>query len=66
MNIGKSLKLALVKRNMKQADLARKLGKSSRWINMLANSPTASSSSIEMLASEFGMKASEFVALGEE
>lgn len=66
MNVGKSLKLALVKRGMTQAALARKLGKSARWINVLANSSGASRATIEMLANELEMKPSEFVALGED
>lgn len=66
MNIGKSIKVALAQRDMKQNQLAERLGKSARWINLLANSRGASTETISMLASAFGMKASEFVALGEE
>lgn len=66
MNIGKSIKVALAQRNMKQNQLAEQLGKSARWINLLANSKNASTETISMLAAAFGMKASEFVALGEE
>lgn len=66
MNIGKSIKVALAQRDMKQNQLADQLGKSARWINLLANSKGASTDTIEMLAKGFGMKASEFVALGEE
>lgn len=66
MNIGKSIKVALAQRNMKQNQLADRLGKSARWINLLANSKGASTETITMLAAAFDMKASEFVALGEE
>ena len=66
MNIGKSIKVALAMRNMKQNQLAAQLRKTPRWINSLANSEGASTATIEMLASAFSMKASEFVALGEE
>lgn len=66
MNIGKSIKVALAQRDMKQNQLAERLGKSPRWINLLANSDGASTATIQMLADAFGMKASEFVALGEE
>lgn len=66
MNIGKSIKIALAMRDMKQNQLAEKLDKTPRWINQLANSGSASTATIEMLAGAFDMKASEFVALGEE
>lgn len=66
MNIGKSLKVALAQRDMKQNQLAAKLKKTPRWINDLANNETASSATIQMLAGAFDMKASDFVALGED
>jgi len=66
MNIGKSIKVALAKHDMKQNQLAERLGRSSSWLNQLANNPEATASTIRLLAGAFGMKASEFVALGEE
>lgn len=66
MNIGNSLKVALVKRGMSQTDLAKKMGVHTQWVNKLANSKSASQGSIIALSVALGMKASEFVALGEE
>lgn len=66
MNIGKSIKVALAKHDMKQHQLAERLGKSPSWVTQLANNQTASVATIQMLAGAFAMKASEFVALGEE
>lgn len=66
MNIGKSIKMALVKADKKQTWLADQLGVSARWVNGLANSVGASSATIERLAAVFDMKPSEFVALGED
>lgn len=66
MNLGKSIKMALAKREMSQKDLAEKMGWSIVWTNTLANKKSARSETIEALATAFGMKTSEFVALGEE
>lgn len=66
MNIGKSIKVALAMRDMKQNQLASKMKVTPRWINGLANTEQASTSTVDKLAKAFGMKASEFIALGEE
>lgn len=66
MNIGKSLKVALVKRDMTQTDLAKKMNVHLQWVNKLANSDSASQASIMGLAEALDMKVSEFIALGED
>lgn len=66
MNIGNSIKVALVKKGMKQTELAVKMGCKPLWISRLANSASASGPTIEQLATAFDMKVSEFVALGED
>lgn len=66
MNVGRSIKVALAKRDMSQRQLAERLKHSERWVNQLANSERANSQTIDMLAGAFDMKASEFVALGED
>lgn len=66
MNIGNSLKVALIKKGISQTQLAKQMGVHTQWINKLANSETASQSTIVSLAVALGMKTSEFVALGEE
>lgn len=65
MNLGKSLKVALAKNAMTQSDLARAQSWSLRTINKLANREGGSVGDINKLSKALGMKASEFVALGE-
>lgn len=66
MNIGNSLKVALIKKGISQTQLAKQMGVHTQWINKLANSETASQGTIVSLAVALDMKTSEFVALGEE
>lgn len=66
MNVGKSIKVALAQRGMTQAELAKRLGVTHTWLSAMANKPRASTASLEALAGQFGMKVSEFVALGED
>lgn len=66
MNVGKSIKMALVKADKKQTWLAKQLGISSRQVNKVANAESASGKTIEKMADVFGMKVSDFLALGED
>lgn len=66
MHIGKSLKMALAKKGMRQQDLAKQLEVTHQYVNQLARSPVSSINAIVMLSEVFGMKVSEFVALGED
>lgn len=66
MNVGNSLKVALVKKGMSQTALAEQMKVHVQWVNKLANSQSASQATIEGLAEALGMKASEFIALGED
>jgi transcriptional regulator with XRE-family HTH domain len=67
MNLAKSLKKALLERNKSQLDLAKDLGISTVHLNRLANNKAQMSPAImERIASQFGMKVSEFVKLGED
>lgn len=66
MNVGKSLKMALAKKEMSQAKLAKIYGCRPLWISKLANRRQAEGETIEKLAACLGMKVSEFVALGED
>jgi len=65
MNVGKSIKIALVKHDKDQKWLAKKLGVVPQHVSRLATTPTARSSTIERLAEIFKMPESEFIALGE-
>lgn len=66
MNFGKSIKVALAKAGKNQHELAEQMGLSFRFVNRMANSKTAKMATAEKFATAFGMKASEFIALGEE
>lgn len=66
MNVGKSIKHALVKRGLNQTQLAAQMNCTRVWINQLANSRSASMSTVEQLAAALDMKVSDFLALGEE
>lgn len=67
MNLAKSLKKALLERNMSQLDLAAKLEITPVHLNRLANNKAGMSPAImERIAGQFDMKVSEFVALGED
>lgn len=66
MNVGKSLKVALAKKGMRQNEFAAQMNLSRQWIGKLANSEKAGMGSVEKLAEAFGMSVSEFIKLGEE
>lgn len=66
MNVGKSLKMALAKRGINQTQLAEKMNCTQVWINRLANSESASMTTVAQLSDALDMKASEFLALGED
>lgn len=66
MNVGKSIKVALAKKCMSQAELAKRMGLTHTWVSALANKPKASTATIEALAAQFDMKVSDFVRLGED
>lgn len=67
MNLAKSLKKALLEKNLSQVDLAKALGITPVHLNRLANDKSQMSPAIlDRIASQFDMKVSEFVALGED
>lgn len=65
MNIGRSINVALAKRDMKKADLAKSFGWSAAYVSRICRSPEMGMGSIQKLAEFFGMQVSEFIALGE-
>lgn len=65
MDIAKSSKVARAQAGMSTADLAEKMGVSAVYINQIENRQNFNSTTIENLARVFGIKDSEFVALGE-
>lgn len=66
MNFGKSIKVALAMAEMNQRELAERMDVSHRFVNRMANAGTARIATAEKFAKAFGMKVSEFLALGEE
>lgn len=66
MNVGKSLRVALAKSGMNQKQLAEKLSMRQTSLSQLAAQTSCTGATLEKLSGAFGMKASEFVALGED
>ena len=65
MNIGKSIKKLLLERDWTQKHLASLLHINAQSMSLLAKQPQCSGARLRQLADIFGMKVSEFVALGE-
>lgn len=66
MNLRKSIKVALAQRDMEQKTLAEQLGMSQSSMSQLAAQESCTGATLKKLAEAFGMKVSEFVALGED
>lgn len=66
MNVGKSIRVALAKKGMSQKQLAEQLGMRQTSLSQLAAQTSCTGATLEKLAGAFDMKASEFVALGED
>ncbi len=66
MNFGKSLKIALAKREISQSDLAKELNVTRAYISNISRKKECSGGVLRMMAKHFGLKVSEFVALGED
>ncbi|MGL5486148.1 MAG: helix-turn-helix domain-containing protein [Shewanella sp.] len=66
MNIGRSIKVALAKRDMKPAQLASLMGCSTAYVSKICKSKESGIGTIKKLSDFFGMRVSEFIALGED
>jgi len=66
MNIGKSIELCLVINGISKGDLAKKLGVTPNTVTTLCKGKTCSGKALDSLCLVFNMKASDFVALGED
>lgn len=66
MNIGKSLKMALLKNDMEQIDLADKVGIHQSNISKISCGKTITTETLERLAKAFSMSVSDFIKLGED
>lgn len=65
MNLRKSVKQACINADMKQKDLAEKLGMKPQQLNCTIARNSTSFAMLARLAAAFDMKVSEFIALGE-
>ena len=67
MNLGKSIKMALVQSEMSAIDLAKRTGLSDAQISLLSNNKrNASAKTLEKIAKAFGMRVSELIYIGEQ
>ena len=67
MHIGKSTRKAMFEQELKAAEVAERMGYGIDRVYQLRRTRiSASATSIEKLAEAFGMKVSEFIALGED
>jgi len=66
MNLGKAIKVALAKNDIRQNELAARLGVSDKYISRVCNQENVGMNTIRKIADELDMKVSELVALGEE
>ncbi len=65
MNIGKSLRIAMEQKDVDKDELAKRINRSVSFVNQLRRADNATVDTIKMLSDAFGIKASEFIALGE-
>lgn len=65
MNIGNSIRIAMIKRGMRQHDVAEKVGITRTYVSGLCNGRKPSQDLIVKLAECFDMPVSEFIKLGE-
>lgn len=66
MNVGKSVRVAMAKRDIKPAQLMEMMGCSRQYVGQLMQAETVGTGTLNKLCDVFGMKASEFIALGED
>lgn len=66
MNAGKSIKMAMAKRDMTPKDLAEKMDVSRQYVGQLMSSEHIGMGTLNTLSVIFEMKVSELVALGED
>lgn len=66
MNVGKSVRVAMAKRDMKPKALCELMGSSRQYVGQLMSNEQAGAGTINKLAEIFEMKVSEFIGLGED
>jgi transcriptional regulator with XRE-family HTH domain len=66
MDIGKSIRVAMAMRGLRGNQLAERLQVTAPTISVMLGRKTCAGQTLQDLANIFGMKVSEFVALGED
>lgn len=66
MDIQKSIKIAMAKRGVNQKELAAELDMGQSSLSLLMRQDSCTGATMRKLARHFGMRVSEFIALGEE
>lgn len=66
MDLGKSLRIAVAMKGIKQKELAENFGTSRQQISNWMNTGIIKQSNLVKICEFFGMKVSEFIALGEK
>lgn len=66
MDIAKSLKIAMLKNNMARDEVAEKMGFHLSNISRIINTGVITTETLSRLAAVFGMRASDFIKLGED
>jgi DNA-binding Xre family transcriptional regulator len=66
MNLGKSLKIALIKAELSQIELAEKIGVSKQQVNNWTRADGIRSTNLNKVCNALNLSVSEFIALGEE
>lgn len=66
MNIKKSTAIAMAKQGINQTELGRRLSLSPSVVSKQLKREFPNLSFVKMVADEFGVKVSEFIALGED
>ena len=65
MNIGKSVRIAMIRRDFTAGEVAERTGLSKRFIQNICRQTSCSTVSLEKIAEAFDMSVSELIALGE-
>ena len=66
MNMGKGIKIALLKKGVSQKALSELLGVSNVYVNRICNQGSIGMESMKNVADALEMKLSDLIALGEE
>ena len=66
MDVGKSVRIAMASEGINQTRLAERIGITRQSVSHICKQKTANSKYIDRLAKAFDMKASDFIALGED